>query len=48
MRKSRLTKLIAVVLALTLTFASFGAVTAGASSAYPIISGGSDNAIGVI
>ena len=48
MRKSRLTKLIAVVLALTLTFASFGAVTASASSAYPIISGGSNNAIGVI
>lgn len=48
MRKSRLTKLIAVVLALTLTFASFGAVTASASSAYPIISGESENAIGVI
>ena len=48
MRKSRLTKLIAVVLALTLTFASFGAVTASASSAYPIISGESDNPIGVI
>lgn len=48
MRKSRLTKLIAVVLALTLTFASFGAVTASASSAYPIISGEADNPIGVI
>ncbi len=48
MRKSRLTKLIAVVLSLTLAFASFGAVTASASSAYPIISGNSDDPIGVI
>ena len=48
MRKSRLTKLIAVVLALTLAFASFGAVTAGASSSYPIISGDSNDPIGVI
>ena len=46
MKKSRLTKLIAVVLALTLAFSSFGAVTVGASSAYPIF--GSDNPIGVI
>ena len=48
MRKSRLTKLIAIVLSLTLAFASFGAVTASATSAYPIISGNSDNPIGVI
>ncbi len=48
MRKSRLTKLIAIVLSLTLAFASFGAVTASATSAYPIISGDSDNPIGVI
>lgn len=46
MKKSRLTKLIAVILALTLTFSSFGAVTVGASSAYPITE--SDNPIGVI
>ena len=48
MKKSRLTKLLAVILSLTIAFASFGAVTAGASSAYPIISGNSDNPIGVI
>ncbi len=48
MRKSRLTKLIAIVLSLTLAFASFGAVTASATSAYPIISGDSENPIGVI
>ncbi len=46
MKKSRLTKLIAVILALTLTFSSFAAVTVGASSAYPITE--SDNPIGVI
>ena len=46
MKKSRLTKLIAVILALTLTFSSFGAVTVGASSAYPITE--SDNPLGVI
>ena len=46
MKKSRLTKLIAVVLALTLAFSSFGAVTAGASSAYPFID--SENPIGII
>ena len=46
MKKSRLTKLIAVILALTLAFSSFGAVTAGASSAYPITS--TDNPIAVI
>lgn len=46
MKKSRLTKLIAVILALTLTFSSFGAVTVGASSAYPITE--SNNPIGVI
>lgn len=46
MKKSRLTKLIAVILALTLTFSSFGAVTVGASSAYPVTE--SDNPIGVI
>ena len=48
MKKSRLTKIIAVILSLTIAFASFGAVTAGASSIYPIISGESENAIGVI
>ena len=48
MRKSRLTKLIAIVLSLTLAFASFGAVTASATSAYPIISGDSEDPIGVI
>lgn len=48
MKKSRLTKIIAVILSLTLAFASFGSVTAGASSIYPIISGDSDNPIGVI
>ncbi len=46
MKKSRLTKLIAVVLALTLAFSSFGAVTVGASSAYPFID--SENPIGII
>ena len=46
MKKSRLTKLIAVILALTLTFSSFGAVTVGASSAYPITE--SNNPIGII
>ncbi len=48
MKKSRLTKIIAVILSLTIAFASFGAVTAGASSIYPIISGDSENAIGVV
>lgn len=48
MRKSRLTKLIAIVLSLTLAFASFGAVTASATSAYPIISGNSEDPIGVV
>ncbi len=48
MKKSRLTKLLAVILSLTIAFASFGAVTAGASSAYPIISGNSEDPIGVI
>ena len=48
MKKSRLTKLLAVILSLTIAFASFGAVTASASSAYPIISNGSENALGVI
>ncbi|MBE6795222.1 MAG: hypothetical protein E7533_01415 [Ruminococcaceae bacterium] len=46
MKKSRLTKIIAVILTLTLAFSSFGAVTAGASNAYPITE--SDNPIGVI
>lgn len=48
MKKSRLTKIIAVILSLTLVFASFGAVTAGATSAYPIISSGSADPLGVI
>ncbi len=46
MKKSRLTKIIAVILTLTLAFSSVGAVTASASHAYPIT--GSDNPIGVI
>ena len=37
MKKSRFTKLIAVVLALTLAFSSFGAVTVGAASTYSIL-----------
>lgn len=48
MKKSRLTKIIAVILSLTLAFASFGATTASASSAYPIISNDSEDPIGVI
>ena len=48
MKKSRLTKLLAVILSLTIAFASFGAVTAGASSAYPIISGDSENPLGIV
>ena len=48
MKKSRLTKIIAVILALTIAFASFGAVTAGASSAYPVFGNESENPIGVI
>ncbi len=48
MKKSRLTKIIAVILSLTLVFASFGAVTASASSAYPIISNESEDPLGVI
>lgn len=48
MKKSRLTKIIAVILSLTLAFASFGAVTASATSVYPIISGGSSDPIGVV
>lgn len=46
MKKSKLTKLIAVVLVLAMLSASFGAVTAGASSAYPVLS--SDDPIGMI
>ena len=46
MKKSKLTKLLAIILSLTIALASFGAVTASASSAYPIT--GSDNPIGVI
>ncbi len=46
MKKSKLTKLIAVVLVLAMLSASFGAVTAGASSAYPILSSG--NPIGIL
>ena len=48
MKKSRLTKIIAVILSLTIAFASFGAVTAGASSAYPVFGNESENPIGVI
>ena len=46
MKKSRLTKVIAVILALTISLSAFGAVTAGASSIYPITN--SDNALSVI
>ncbi len=46
MKKSRFTKLIAVTLALILAFSAFSAVTAGASSAYPVT--GSEDPIGVI
>ena len=46
MKKSRLTKLLAVILSLTIALGSFGAVTAGASRAYPISK--SDDPIGVI
>ncbi len=46
MKKSRFTKLLAIVLALTICMSSFGAVTASASSIYPIFS--SDDPIGVI
>lgn len=46
MKKSRSTKLLAIVLALTICMSSFGAVTASASSIYPIFS--SDDPIGVI
>lgn len=46
MKKSRLTKLIAVILSLTLAFSAFSAVTASASSAYPVSK--SDDPIGVI
>lgn len=46
MKKSRLTKVIAVILALTISLSAFGAVTAGATSIYPIT--GSDDPISVI
>ncbi|MBO5896949.1 MAG: hypothetical protein J6Q83_06590 [Clostridia bacterium] len=46
MKKSRLTKVIAVILALTISLSAFGAVTAGATSIYPITN--SDNALSVI
>ncbi len=42
MKKSKLTKIIAIVLALTMLSASFGAVTVGASSIYPAISNDGD------
>lgn len=42
MKKSKLTKVIAIVLALTMLSASFGAVTVGASSIYPAISNDGD------
>ena len=47
MKKSKLTKLIAIVLAVAMLSASFGAVTAGASSIYPVISNDGD-LIGVL
>ncbi len=46
MKKSRLTKIVAVILVISMAFASFGSVTVGATSAYPIT--GSDDAISVI
>ncbi len=46
MKKSRFTKLIAVTLALILAFSAFSAVTAGASSAYPVFD--SENPVGII
>ncbi len=46
MKKNKLTKVIAIVLAITMLSASFGAVTVGASSAYPAF--GSNDPIGVI
>lgn len=42
MKKSKLTKVIAIVLAITMLSATFGAVTAGASSIYPAISNDGD------
>lgn len=42
MKKSKLTKLIAVVLAVAMLSASFGSVTVGASSIYPAISNDGD------
>ncbi len=47
MKKSKLTKVIAIILVLTMFSASFGAVTVGASHAYPAL-GESGNPIGVI
>ncbi len=47
MKKSKLTKLIAIVLVIAMLSASFGAVTAGASSIYPAISNGGD-VIGIL
>ncbi len=47
-KKSILMKIIAVVLAITMLSSAFGAVTVGASSAYPVIGGESSNVIGVI
>lgn len=47
MKKSKLTKVVAIVLAITMLSASFGAVTAGASSMYPVISNDGD-VIGVL
>ncbi len=46
MKKNKLTKVIAIVLAITMLSASFGAVTVGASSAYPAFS--SDDPLGII
>ena len=47
MKTSRFSKLLAVILSLTLAFSVF-AVPAGASHAYPIIGNDSENAIGVV
>ncbi len=48
MKKRKSTKIIALVLALIMLSASFGAVTVGASSAYPVIGSDSNNILGVI
>ncbi len=48
MKKNKFTKVIAIVLAITMLSACFGAVTVGASSAYPVIGNESGDVLGVI